>query len=155
MELNFRPARLSELPELVRMLADDELGELREDLSDPVNSGYLQAFAEIGQDPNNMLIVAESGQKLVGMMQLTFIPYLTYRGAWRCLVEGVRIHRDSRGRGLGGRLINHAIDRARERQCAIVQLTSNKNRKDALRFYRQHGFKDSHEGFKLQLEYPG
>ena len=151
MDLAFRHARGPELPALVRMLVDDALGKLREDLSDPIDPCYLRAFAEIEKDPNNELIVAENGEQLVGMLQITFIPYLTYRGAWRCLIEGVRIHADFRGQGLGGRLLEYAIGRARERECAIVQLTSDKNRKDALRFYHQLGFTDSHEGFKLRL----
>lgn len=151
MQLSFRQAQARELPALVRMLVDDGLGRHREDLSDPLDSRYHEAFAEISRDPNNELLVAELDGELVGMLQLTFIPYLTYRGAWRCLIEGVRVHRDFRGQGLGGRLIEEAINRARARDCAIVQLTSDKQRKDALRFYRQLGFRDTHEGFKLHL----
>ena len=82
MDLSFRHARSSEVPALVRMLVDDELGQFREDLSEPINQCYLQAFAEIERDPNNELVVAEQDNQLVGMLQITFIPYLTYRGAW-------------------------------------------------------------------------
>lgn len=154
MELEYRSAREQELPALVHMLVDDALGKLREDWSEPLDPRYLQAFAEIQRDPNNELIVVDSEQGLVGMLQITWIPYLTYQGAWRCQIEGVRVHRDYRGRGLGHRLIEYAIERAKGRQCAIVQLTSDKNREDALRFYHQLGFTPSHEGFKLRLDYP-
>ena len=99
MELSFRQATESDLLSLVRMLVDDELGKLREDLSEPVNPRYLQAFAEIRRDPNNELVVAESGQKLVGMLQISFIPYLTYRGAWRCLIEARLRRAEEREKG--------------------------------------------------------
>ena len=95
--------------------------------------------------------MVEGDGQLVGMLQLTFIPYLTHTGSRRCLIEGVRIHRDHRGRGLGGEFIRWAIRRARERGCSLVQLTSDKQRPDALRFYESLGFVASHEGFKLRL----
>lgn len=133
------------------MLSDDELGALREDGSRPLNQKYLQAFAEIESDANNELTVVESDGEVVGMLQLTFIPYLTYIGSWRCLIEGVRIHSDHRGQGLGAKFLQWAIERARERDCRIVQLTSDKKRPSALRFYESLGFKATHEGFKLRL----
>ena len=85
------------------------------------------------------------------MLQLTFIPYLTHIGSWRCLIEGVRVHKAHRGKGLGTQFFKWAIARAKQRQCHMVQLTSNKERVDALRFYQNLGFEASHEGFKLQL----
>ena len=147
----FREANARDLPRLVAMLADDELGARREDSSQPLNSGYRSAFDAIDRDPNNALIVAEIDESIVGMLQLTFIPYLTYIGSWRCLIEGVRVHPDYRGRGLGTTLVEWAIEAARKRQCRIVQLTSDKQRRDALRFYEALGFVASHEGFKLRL----
>ena len=151
MQLVFRKALLTDIPGLVSMLSDDELGALREDGSRPLNQKYLQAFAEIESDANNELTVVESDAEVVGMLQLTFIPYLTYIGSWRCLIEGVRIHSDHRGQGLGAKFLQWAIERARERDCRIVQLTSDKKRPSALRFYESLGFKATHEGFKLRL----
>lgn len=149
--LQFRQASARDLPRLVAMLADDELGSQREDSSQPLNASYRSAFDAIDRDPNNALIVAEIDASIVGMLQLTFIPYLTYIGSWRCLIEGVRVHPDYRGRGLGTALIEWAIEAARKRQCRILQLTSDKQRPDALRFYESLGFEASHEGFKLRL----
>jgi GNAT superfamily N-acetyltransferase len=150
-QLVYRDATESDLPALVAMLAEDALGSTREDASSPLNPRYLDAFQAIDADPNNQLTVVEESGKSVGMLQLTFIPYLTHTGSWRCLIEGVRIHRDHRGRGLGSEFIRWAIARARERRCSIVQLTSDKRRPDALRFYETLGFEASHEGFKLRL----
>ena len=147
----FRHAVAPDLPQLVAMLADDNLGAQREDSSQPLNSSYRAAFDAIDRDPNNVLIVAEVDQSIIGMLQLTFIPYLTYIGSWRCLIEGVRIHANYRGRGLGRTLIEWSIDAARKRQCRIVQLTSDKQRPEAIRFYESLGFKATHEGFKLKL----
>ena len=154
-KLNFHQAILENVPALVVMLADDELGTQREDLSLPFNGDYYKAFAAIDADPNNELVIADTGLgyggRLVGMMQLTFIPGLSHTGAWRCLIESVRIHRDFRGQGLGADLIEWAIERAKQRGCNIVQLTSDKQRPDAIAFYKKLGFVASHEGLKLKL----
>jgi GNAT superfamily N-acetyltransferase len=147
----YRDAVEADLPALVAMLAEDALGATREDPSSPLDPRYLEAFGHIDADPNNALTVVEENGALIGMLQLTFIPYLTHTGSWRCLIEGVRIHRDHRGRGLGSEFIRWAIERARERDCSIVQLTSDKQRPDALRYYESLGFTASHEGFKLRL----
>ncbi len=151
MKIGFREASRSDIARLVALLADDELGATREDNSKPLNPRYLDAFAAIDKDPNNELIVVEKADELVGMMQLTFIPYLTHTGSWRCLIEGVRVARSHRGKGAGRRMIEWVIERARERQCGIVQLTSDKQRPEALRFYRSLGFNATHEGFKLKI----
>jgi GNAT superfamily N-acetyltransferase len=151
MQLHFRQATAFDLARLVSMLSDDELGALREDGSHTLNQRYLDAFREIERDPNNELIVVEGDGEVIGMLQLTFIPYLTYIGSWRCLIEGVRIHSDYRGQGLGRQFFNWAIARAKARKCRIVQLTSDKARSSALRFYESLGFEATHEGFKLQL----
>ena len=153
-EITFRPARSGDLSLLVKMLADDNLGATRENWSKPLDSRYLAAFEEIETDPNNELVVVEHQGQVIGMLQITFIPYLTYTGSWRCLVEGVRVHPQWRGRGIGRRLFQWAIERARNRGCALVQLTSDKQRTSALRFYESLGFVASHEGFKLRLS-PG
>lgn len=151
LQLVYRDATEDDLPALVAMLAEDELGAAREDASAPLNARYREALRAINADPNNALTLVEENGKPVGMLQLTYIPYLTHTGSWRCLIEGVRIHRDCRGRGLGSEFIRWAIARARERGCSIVQLTSDKQRPDALRFYESLGFTASHEGFKLRL----
>ena len=93
----------------------------------------------------------ESGDQLIGMLQLTYIPYLSHTGAWRCLVEAVRVHKDCRGQGLGTEIFKWAIKQAKARKCYMIQLTSNKQRTEALRFYKKLGFTPSHEGFKLIL----
>ena len=149
--LTFRRATKADLAELVGMLADDALGATREDASLPLDQAYISAFEAICADENNELMVVESAEELVGMLQLTFIPYLTYTGRWRCLVEGVRIHQQYRGQGLGRALLEWAIERAKQRKCVLVQLTSDKQRPDAIRFYQDLGFVASHEGFKLKL----
>ncbi len=151
MKIGFREASRSDIARLVALLADDELGATREDNSQPLNPRYLDAFDAIDKDPNNELIIVEKADELVGMMQLTFIPYLTHTGSWRCLIEGVRVARSHRGKGAGRRMIEWVIERARERQCGIVQLTSDKQRPEALRFYRSLGFNATHEGFKLKI----
>ena len=133
------------------MLADDELGGLRESDVSPLPESYYRAFDAIDRDSNNELVVVESGGKVVGVLQLTFIPYLTYRGSWRALIEGVRVDRETRSMGIGRRLITWAIERAKQRGCHLVQLTSDKQRPEALRFYEELGFVSSHEGLKLHL----
>ena len=151
MNLQFREARESDISNLVAMLSDDDLGSRREDSSLPVNQNYIKAFQSIEQDPNNELTVVESDGEIVGMLQLTFIPYLSHIGSWRCLIESVRIHSSYRGQGLGTEFFKRAIERAKTRGCHIVQLTSDKQRPEALRFYESLGFKATHEGFKLKI----
>ena len=154
MKTHFRKAIKKDLPSIIKMLVDDQLGSTREDPSESINPQYENAFEIIDNDSNNELIVmesldGESSSNIIGILQLTYIPYLTYKGSWRCLIEGVRIHEGYRGQGLGTELFKWAIQRAKEKNCNIVQLTSNKQRSEALRFYENLGFKASHEGFKL------
>ena len=149
--LKFREARSGDLPALVNLLATDPLGARRERNESPLPDSYRQAFTAINADPNNELVVAESDELIVGMLQLTFIPYLTYEGGWRAQIEGVRIHGNFRGRGYGNQMFQWAIQRSRERGCHLLQLTTDKSRPDALRFYENLGFKVSHEGLKLHL----
>ncbi|MGL6259649.1 GNAT family N-acetyltransferase [Vibrio sp. WXL103] len=151
MDLHFRVAKSSDLPELVDLLANDILGKQREDNSRPLSSGYYQAFEAIARDDNNQLLLAEVGSSLVGMVQITFIPYLTHKGTWRALLEGVRVHEDYRGRQIGEQLIQHALQLAKNKGCGMVQLTSDKSRPKAIAFYEKLGFIASHEGLKLAL----
>ena len=143
--LNFREANESDVPALVDLLADDVLGAKREDISIPINPNYLDAFHSIEADSNNELTVVEADGGLVGMLQLTFIPYLTHIGSWRCLIEGVRIANTYRGKGLGTEFINWAIKRAKERRCSIVQLSSDKNARMLFGFM-------SHSDLKLHMK---
>lgn len=151
MELKYRSADFEDLESLVALLSNDPLGSKREDTSVPLNSAYLETFEAIVRDPNNELLVVELENSLVGMLQITFIPYLTHIGSWRCFIEGVRIHSDYRGRGFGEQMFEYAIEQAKNKGCTIVQLTSDKQRPDAIRFYEKLGFKATHEGFKLAL----
>jgi ribosomal protein S18 acetylase RimI-like enzyme len=152
MDLNFREARGDDLQSLVELLANDVLGNKREDASKPLQHSYIQAFEAIKRDPNNQLLIATSENKLVGMLQLTFIPYLTHKGSWRCLIEGVRVHENFRGQGCGELMFKHAIHVAKQKNCSMVQLTSDKQRPDAIRFYEKLGFTASHEGLKLSIK---
>ncbi|MEU2614594.1 GNAT family N-acetyltransferase [Micromonospora sp. NPDC007271] len=145
----FREAVHADLPAIIALLADDVLGKAR-DFTE-VDDAYEKAFADIDADPRNHLIVADAGGELVGCMQITYIPGLGRHGAERSLIEAVRVRSDLRGRGLGREMMTWAIDRARERGCALVQLTTDKTRADAHRFYRNLGFVASHEGMKLAL----
>ncbi len=133
MSLSFRRARPGDLPAIVRMLADDPLGAKRERFETPLPESYLRAFEAIDADPNNELVVACLGEEVAGVLQLTFIPYLTYQGGWRALIEAVRIDSKHRSQGLGRAMFEWAIARARDRGCHVVQLTTDKSRADAKR----------------------
>lgn len=145
----FREAVRADLPAVIALLADDVLGKAR-DLTE-VDEAYERAFADITADPRNHLIVADEAGELVGCLQITYIPGLGRHGAERSLIESVRVRSDLRGRGLGRRMMEWAVDQARQRGCALVQLTTDKTRADAHRFYRSLGFVPSHEGMKLPL----
>lgn len=147
----YRQARISDLPSIVKLLADDFLGQQRESLEDPLPRGYLSSFHEIDADPNNELIVAELDGRVVGTLQLTFTPSLSYQGGKRCTVESVRVDASQRGRGIGREMMLWAIERAREKGCVSMQLTTNTERVEAHRFYERLGFIGSHLGMKLKL----
>lgn len=157
--LTFRAANENDLVAIVRMLADDALGAKRERFVSPLPESYCEAFTAIDSDPNNELIVACLGEAVVGVLQLTFIPYLTYQGSWRALIEGVRVDARHRSLGIGQKLFEWAIARAfewaiaraKERGCNMVQLTTDRAREDALRFYERLGFVASHHGMKLHF----
>ncbi|MDN7246197.1 GNAT family N-acetyltransferase [Planococcus shenhongbingii] len=149
--IEFRQATRQDLDRIVEMLADDVLGSQRERYEQPLPDFYVQAFDAISADPNNELIVACLDGEVVGVQQITFTPYIVRQGGWRATIEGVRTASSVRGRGLGSQMILYAIERAKERGCHLVQLTSDKQREDALRFYGQLGFEATHEGFKLKL----
>ncbi|HKK29550.1 MAG TPA: GNAT family N-acetyltransferase [Alphaproteobacteria bacterium] len=151
-EVIFRPATEADLPALVALLADDALGQGREDSGEPLNPRYLAAFNALKADANQLLVAAERAGEVIGVFQLSFIPGLSHCGSWRGQIESVRVAASERGSGLGGQLMDWAIEECRRRGCHLVQLTSDKARADAHRFYERLGFKASHEGFKLTLE---
>ncbi|MFG2606773.1 GNAT family N-acetyltransferase [Streptomyces sp. NPDC048514] len=148
-DLEIRRVTADELPAIVAMLADDPLGAQRESPHDL--TPYRAALERLDADANQHLVVAVREGRVIGTLQLTIIPGLSHRGATRALIEAVRIHADERGSGLGSRLIEWAIDTSRRLDCQMVQLTSDKSRADAHRFYERLGFTASHEGFKLKL----
>ncbi|MEU3489819.1 GNAT family N-acetyltransferase [Streptomyces massasporeus] len=148
-DLEIRAAVADDVPAIVGMLADDPLGAQRESPDDL--TPYLSALERLSADPNQRLVVAAREGKVVGTLQLTIVPGLSRRGATRSIIEGVRIHADERGSGLGTELIEWAIEESRGQGCQLVQLTSDKTRADAHRFYERLGFTASHTGFKLQL----
>lgn len=152
MTIAFRKATAADLPSIVAMLADDVLGQSRETVSDPPAPPYVQAFAAIEADANQLLVVADRDGDVVGTMQLSFLPGLAHRGAWRGQIEAVRVASSQRGTGLGREMFAWAIGVFREKGCRLVQLTTDKSRKDAHRFYDGLGFVATHEGYKLRLD---
>ncbi|WP_112246154.1 GNAT family N-acetyltransferase [Kribbella monticola] len=145
-----RRATLDDVPAIIGMLADDPLGATRETPGDL--TPYQRAFEAIDGDPNQLLVVADRNKEVIGTLQLTIIPGLSRQGATRALVEAVRVAASARGTGLGTTLMEWSIEEARGRGCAMIQLTSDKTRTDAHRFYIDRlGFTNSHEGFKLAL----
>ncbi|WP_030383948.1 GNAT family N-acetyltransferase [Streptomyces sp. NRRL S-241] len=148
-ELTIRPATAADVPAVVAMLADDPLGATRESPDDL--APYLAALKRLTDDPNQHLVVAVRADRVVGTLQLTIVPGLSRRGATRAIIEGVRVHAEERGSGLGTRFIEWAVEKSRAENCSLVQLTSDATRTDAHRFYERLGFTASHVGFKLQL----
>ena len=148
-DLEIRAATRVDIPAIIGMLADDPLGAQRESPDDL--TPYLTAWERLASDPHQHLVVAVREGHVVGTLQLTVIPGLSRRGSTRSIIEGVRVHADERGSGLGTRLIEWAIDESRRQDCQLVQLTSDNTRFDAHRFYERLGFTPSHVGFKLQL----
>ncbi|MFF2214652.1 GNAT family N-acetyltransferase [Streptomyces antibioticus] len=148
-DLEIRPATTEDVPAIVALLADDPLGVRRESPDDL--TPYLTALERISADPNQRLVVAVREGRVVGTLQLTIVPGLSRRGATRSVIEGVRVHADERGSGLGTRFIEWAIEESRRENCQLVQLTSDSTRTDAHRFYERLGFEATHVGFKLSL----
>ncbi|MFF7340640.1 GNAT family N-acetyltransferase [Streptomyces sp. NPDC008163] len=148
-DLEIRRATADDLAEIVALLADDPLGSQRESPEDL--APYRAALQRLADDPNQHMMVAVRAERVVGTLQLTVIPGLSRRGSTRSVIEGVRIHADERGSGLGTRLIQWAVDESRRQGCQLVQLTSDVSRTDAHHFYERLGFIASHVGFKLAL----
>jgi GNAT superfamily N-acetyltransferase len=148
----FRIATRADVPAILELLADDELSRARDGVvSEGADAGYWAAFEAIDADPRNELIVADDDGAVIGTCQLTFTPSLSRRGAERMTIEAVRVRSDTRGRGVGRAMMAWALDRARERGCTMAQLSTDKRRTDAQRFYASLGFVASHEGLKITL----
>jgi ribosomal-protein-alanine N-acetyltransferase len=147
--LKFREACLSDLEAIIALLFDDQLGQMREDISSPLPNSYLEAFAKICSDPNNELIVAEVEQKIVGVMQITYLYHLTFQGSKIAHIEGVRIQKEHRKRGIGKKMFQWAFERIKNHGCQRIQLMSDKRRNEAHQFYEHLGFSATHEGLKL------
>lgn len=149
--IEFRRAQASDVPAIVAMLADDPLGAGREDASLPLARGYVDAFNAIDADSNQLLAVAVDGSEVIGTLQITFLAGLSRRGAWRGQIEAVRIAGHRRSGGIGRQMFEWAIGECRARGCSLVQLTTDRSRSDAHRFYEDLGFTGSHLGYKKTL----
>lgn len=151
--MKFRKATTNDILSIVEMIADDELGKIREDFKIPLPKPYYDAFKNINADENQELIVIENDAlEIIGTLQLTFIQYLTYQGGIRAQIEAVRVRKDKRGIGIGKEMFQWAIQRAKERNAHVLQLTSDKKRLDSIRFYELLGFKATHQGMKLHFK---
>ncbi len=149
--MNIRTATAEDLPTLVAMLADDVLGQTREDASLPLNQAYRDAFAAIEADPYNDIMVGEIDGMVMAMMQFTVIPSISFTGRSRAQIESVRVAEGYRGKGYGRKMFEWAIEEGRRRNCHLAQLSTNAARKDAARFYEDLGFVASHVGMKMVL----
>ena len=149
--LVFRAATRDDLPAMIVLIADDQLGQARDDARLPLDQRYVDAFTAIERDANQLLVAVEQAGAVIGCLQITFIPGISRRGAWRGQIESVRVARAKRGAGLGTAMFEWAIAECRRRGCNLVQLYTDKSRTDAHRFYERLGFKASHEGMKLTL----
>ena len=149
--LETREATRSDIPAIVRMLAQDRLGSGREQVADPLPDAYYHAFEQIAADPNNLLLVSVVDDRVVGTLQLTYTASLSYRGGWRATIESVRTEESLRGRGIGTTLMRYAIELSKRKGCVLIQLSTHNTRKDAQRFYERLGFVASHVGMKLTL----
>ena len=150
--MKFRKANSGDVQAIVEMIADDALGSTRENFTIPLPKTYYDAFERIDSDNNQELMVVQNEEnEIIAVFQLTFIPYLTYQGGVRAQSEGVRVHKDHRGLGIGKTVFEWAIDRAKDRKAHLLQLTTDKKRPDAIRFYESLGFKATHEGMKMHF----
>ena len=149
-KLSIRPARKSDLAALIDLYRDDHLGVTRE--ATEIDEAYQSAFDAIEADPNHMLVVGERHGKIVATLLLSFLPGLSRHGAWRAQIESMRVSGASRGQGIGQELLDWSIEKARQHGCSLVQLTSDRRRASAQRFYERAGFEPTHYGYKMSLE---
>ncbi len=150
-DLSYRKAQVEDLEAVVTMLADDQLGSVREKVGHPLPLIYREAFERMSKQHGNDLIVVEQDGGIIGCMQLTIIHGISRKGMSRCQIEGVRIAKSARGGGIGEKMMKYAITYAKSKGCGLVQLTTDTRREDAHRFYERLGFIASHVGMKLDL----
>ncbi|MES2211767.1 MAG: GNAT family N-acetyltransferase [Pseudomonadota bacterium] len=150
-QLSYRKASLNDLPKIIALLADDELGKTREQSEAILDPAYTEAFHKIDADPNQFLMVVEDDADIVGTCHLTLMPSLTFRGATRLQVEAVHVASDRRSQGIGAWMLKAAIAYGKAHDARMVQLTTNKKRTRAKAFYERLGFIASHEGMKLLI----
>ncbi|MBD5144939.1 MAG: GNAT family N-acetyltransferase [Ruminococcus sp.] len=150
--IKIREAVINDLPYIIEIMADDTLGRQREIYTAPLEQCYIDAFNNICDDKNSILLVVCDDEKVIGSLQITFTQYLSHKGSMRATIENVHVAENYRNLGIGTQLMKYAVNLARDKNCSIVQLTSNKTRKDAHRFYERLGFHATHEGMKLSLE---
>lgn len=148
----FRKATKNDLPFIVKLMANDKLGKLRENYREPLPQSYYAAFEIINSDPNQELMVAENDKEILATFQLTFIQYLSFQGKLRAQIENVFVREDLTGQGTGKKMVEWAIERAKARNAHLLQLTSDKQRPRAIKFYEDLGFTASHEGMKLHFK---
>ena|SRR5215208_6118473 len=151
-EIKLRLATRADLPSIVRMLADDDLGSQRERYEDPLPQSYYATFELIALDPNHELVVAELNEEVIGTLHLMFLASISFQGSLRAQIESVRVDKNYRNQGIGNEMMKWIIQRAGERGAQVVQLTTHRSREDAHRFYEKLGFKASHLGMKLSLK---
>lgn len=151
MNLIHRKARIVDLPRIIELLLEDELGQTRESKSSELDENYIKAFYKIDSDPNQYLMVLEQGDEMIGTCHLTIMPSLTFIGSTRMQIEAVRVAGKYRGQKIGSWMFEQAIAYAKEQGVSIIQLTTNKKRPKAKHFYEKLGFEASHEGMKYYL----
>ena len=150
--IRFRLAKRADLPAIVRLLADDDLGRQRERYEDPLPESYSSAFEQMENDPNHELIVAERNGEVVGTLHLMFLPSISFQGGLRAQIESVRVDEQFQSQGIGSAMMGWSMQRAKQRGAHLVQLTTHKTREDAHHFYERLGFKGTHLGMKLDLK---
>lgn len=150
-ELEFRRAGKKDVPKIIGLLADDELGKKREAFMDPLPQTYYDAFSKIEADQNQELTLVFKETELLACFQLSYIQYLTYQGGMRAQIEAVIVNSNYRGQGIGKIAFEYAIERAKKKGAHVLQLTTDKKRPEALRFYEGLGFVASHEGMKIHF----
>lgn len=150
--IRFRLAKREDLPSIVRLLADDDLGSQRERYEHPLPNEYYSAFEQIERDPNHELIVAEWNGEVIGTLHLMFLPSISFQGGLRAQIESVRVDKQFQNQGIGSAMMNWSMQRARQRGAHVVQLMTHKTREEAHRFYERLGFKGTHLGMKQSLK---
>ena len=149
----FRKATKNDIEAIMNIIASDKLGKTRENVQDSLPQSYFKAFEIINKDPNQELMVVEDeNMEVVGTFQLTFIQYLTYQGGVRAQVESVHVRKDKTGQGIGKKMFEWIIQRAKDKKAHLLQLTTDKQRPGAINFYQNLGFTASHEGMKMHFK---